>query len=102
MRRGWRILFGSGFSYVGGAKQKMSVLKINLAPFPVPKGSLLTPTIPVRAPPYGSRAEGELCVSTLNTRLKSSLNLIIPALSTNTDRHQSSLPMLFLISFVDL
>ena len=36
------------------------VLKISLAPMPVPKGSRFTPTIPVRAPPYGSSADGEL------------------------------------------
>ena len=33
---------------------------IGFAPIPAPKISRLTPRIPVRAPPYGSRAEGEL------------------------------------------
>ncbi len=38
-------------------------------PMPVPAGSLSQPTTPVMAPPYGSSAEGLLCVSTLNAML---------------------------------
>src|SRR6185369_3640413 len=49
--------------------------------------------MPVNAPPYGSRADGELWVSTLNTRECSSLNLMTPALSLNTERQKSLSPM---------
>src|SRR4030042_489892 len=93
MRRGCRMRGGSFFLWKGEAKQKTSVLKISFAPRPVPNGSRLTPTIPVSAPPYGSKAEGELCVSTLKTKLASSLNLITPALSTNTERQKSFFPL---------
>src|SRR2546423_14931452 len=48
----------------GGAKQNTSVLQIGLAPRPVPSGSRMTPPMPVLAPPYGSMAEGRVCVST--------------------------------------
>jgi hypothetical protein len=60
---------------------------MSFAPIPVPNGSRFTPTIPVSAPPYGSRAEGELWVSTLKTSDQSSLNLMTPALSLKTERH---------------
>ena len=65
----------------GGAKQKTSVLQIGLAPMPVPMGSRITPPMPVLAPPYGSRAEGWLWVSTLKTMLLSSSKRTTPALS---------------------
>ena len=57
---GWNKLSGRVPFQSGGPKQKMSVLAIGRAPSPVPKMSRLTPTIPVIAPPYGSKALGEL------------------------------------------
>ncbi|SCV65075.1 hypothetical protein ANAPH2_01150 [Anaplasma phagocytophilum] len=60
---------------------------IGFAPIPNPMMSLFTPSIPVSAPPKGSKAEGLLCVSTLSTTKKSSSNTIAPALSENVDTH---------------
>ncbi len=76
----------------GGAKQKTSVLQTGRAPSPVPSGSRITPPKPVFAPPYGSRADGWLCVSTLKQTQFLSSNLTTPALSLKTLTHQSSLP----------
>ena len=77
----------------GGAKQNTSVLQTGLAPSPVPSGSRITPPMPVLAPPYGSNADGWLCVSTLNTTLNWSSKRTTPALSSKTLTHQSSSPM---------
>src|SRR5947209_20418722 len=76
----------------GGAKQKTSVLQIGRAPSPVPSGSRMTPPSPVLAPPYGSIADGWLCVSTLKQTLKRSSKRTTPALSSKTLTHQSSAP----------
>ena len=62
------------------------MLKMGFAPRPVPMMSLFTPTIPVIAPPYGSRADGELCVSTLKHSRVLLSKAITPALSWNTER----------------
>ena len=62
---GWKRPSGIVPSKSGGPKQKTSVLAIGLAPRPVPIMSRFTPTIPVIAPPNGSKALGELCVSAL-------------------------------------
>ena len=59
---------------------------------PVPIGSRITPPRPVLAPPYGSKAEGWLCVSTLKTTLYCSSKRTTPALSRKTLTHQSSSP----------
>ena len=56
-----------------------------MAPLPKPKQSLLTPTIPVIAPPNGSKAEGVLWVSTLWHINQSLSKLTAPALSVNKD-----------------
>jgi phosphoribosylformylglycinamidine synthase len=50
----------AGGNESGGPKQKTSVLAMGRAPSPVPRMSRLTPTIPVIAPPNGSKALGEL------------------------------------------
>src|SRR5207253_11223883 len=76
----------------GGAKQNTSVLQIGLAPRPVPSGSRITPPSPVLAPPYGSIADGWLCVSTLKQTLYLSSKRTTPALSSKTLTHQSSAP----------
>ena len=54
--------------------------------------SRFTPTIPVRAPPKGSRAEGELCVSTLQVTRCSSSKMMAPELSVKTETQMSSSP----------
>ena len=63
---------------------------IGLAPRPVPTMSRLTPTMPVIAPPNGSRALGELWVSALMQRLQSSFHAITPELSWNMLSSQST------------
>ncbi len=73
----------------GDATQKTSVLQIGLAPSPVPSASRITPPSPVLAPPYGSIAEGWLCVSTLKQTSCSSSNRTTPALSLKTLTSQS-------------
>jgi len=50
------------------------------------------PPTPVAAPPYGSMADGRLCVSTLKATPYSSSKAITPALSLNTDRHVGPRP----------
>ena len=72
----------------GGPKQKTSVFRIGFAPRPVPSGSRITPPMPVPAPPYGSMADGWLCVSTLKQTLLRSSNRMTPALSLKTETHQ--------------
>ena len=89
-REGWKSVDGNSPVHVGGPKQKTSVFAIGLAPSPVPRMSLLTPTIPVIAPPYGSSAEGELCVSAFMQTLQSSFHAMTPELSWKTERSQST------------
>ncbi len=50
--------------------------------------SRITPPVPVAAPPKGSIAEGWLWVSTFTAIPFSSSKLIIPALSSKTEKHQ--------------
>src|SRR5262245_35612188 len=52
----------------------------------------MTPPMPVLAPPYGSIAEGRLCVSTLKQTWCCSSKRTTPALSSKTLTHQSSAP----------
>ena len=66
------------------------MLAMGRAPSPVPRISRLTPTMPVIAPPKGSRAEGELWVSAFMQRLQSSFQAMTPELSWKTLRSQST------------
>ena len=66
------------------------MLAIGRAPNPVPRISRLTPTIPVIAPPYGSSADGELCVSAFIQMDQSSFQAMTPELSWKTERSQST------------
>ena len=70
------------------------------APRPKPIVSRFTPTIPVRAPPNGSRAEGELWVSTLWVTMYWSSKTIAPELSEKTETQMSLSPAASRISFV--
>ena len=70
---------------------------IGLAARPNPNVSLLTPPIPVIAPPKGSRADGLLWVSTLSVIKYSSSKIIAPELSVKTETQKSLLPLCFLI-----
>ena len=99
-REGWNRFSGRSPSQSGGPKQNTSVLAIGLAPSPVPKISLLTPTIPVIAPPYGSNALGELCVSAFIHIDHSSSQAITPELSWNTDRSQSTSSFISSVGFI--
>ncbi len=71
----------------GDAKQNTSVFAIGFAPSPQPIMSRMQPPTPVAAPPYGSMAEGWLCVSTLKAIPYSSSNSMMPALSLKTEMH---------------
>ncbi len=87
-RDGWKRVEGSSPIQFGGPKQKTSVFAIGRAPNPVPRISRLTPTIPVIAPPYGSRADGELCVSAFMQIDQSSFQAMTPELSWKTESSQ--------------
>ena len=52
---------------------------------PQPRMSRFTPKMPVSAPPYGSSADGELCVSTFIAAFQPGTNSNMPALSENTE-----------------
>src|SRR5665213_896546 len=56
-----------------------------------------SPTTPVIAPPKGSSAEGELCVSTLCVTRYSSSNAMPPELSVKTETQKSLSPFSFRI-----
>jgi hypothetical protein len=84
-RRGWSWPGSKGTAESGGPKHRTSVLNSSVAPpRPVPSGSRLLPRMPVMAPPKGSSADGELCVSTLKTNRRSRSTRTTPALSLNT------------------
>ena len=91
---------GNSPDQFGGPKQKTSVLAIGRAPSPVPRISRLTPTIPVIAPPYGSSADGELCVSAFIQTDQSSFQAITPELSWNTERSQSTSLAMSWVGFI--
>src|SRR5262249_37149316 len=89
--RGWSVPGGSPSSHGPGlAMQNTSVLAMGRAPSPVPMTSRMHPPIPVAAPPYGSIADGWLCVSTFTPTAVLSSNALTPALSLNTDSVQST------------
>ena len=58
--------------------------------------------MPVAAPPYGSMAEGWLCVSTLKQTACFSSNSITPALSSKTLRHHGLARSCVALKTVDL
>ena len=89
-REGWKSVEGNSPDQSGGPKQNTSVLAIGRAPRPVPRMSRFTPTMPVMAPPYGSRAEGELWVSAFIQIDQSSFQAITPELSWKTESSQST------------
>ena len=75
---------------------------IGFAPLPNPRQSLLTPTMPVIAPPKGSNAEGVLCVSTLWHTIQSLLNSIPPALSVKREIQKLSFLSFIIFSVAPL
>jgi len=106
MRRGDSIfVFSFESLYIGSlssgsAKQYPYLFTIGFAPSPKPIVSRFTPTIPVIAPPNGSRAEGLLCVSALSVTTQLSSNIIPPELSLNTETQKSLSPLVLRISLV--